>query len=278
MGRKRTHATRERPSPVSTQRIAATTAEPRRTSGDMSSYILHLQRTIGNQAVGEFLRQSGQLPAQRRIAPTVPQPGRGPTVVVQRGLLESMSTFNRRIFGTDQSIAQFVDNKHKAKVGTGGPSLEGFEVVRKALAEEQRLKTQRDLEIQTTGKSDINPDDALLAIPEEYRPRRITPSEKAVKANKQTFLEDDVMTRAEKQRKAEDIHAVRVMKAQIGMELKSLSPTSLEAYSLKAQFEALTELGGPGDIAKLDPGVVQEKLETATLKGKLKGLEKHRIR
>jgi hypothetical protein len=244
-----------------------------RASGDMTNYILHLQRTIGNQAVGQFLRQSSQLPAQRRTAPTAPQPGRAPTVTVQRGLLESMSTFNRRIFGTDQSIAQFVDNKHKAKVGTGAPTLEGFDVVRKALEEEKRLKEQRDLEIQTTGKSDINPDDALLAIPEEYRPRRITPSEKAVKANKQTFLEDDAVARAEKQRKSEDIHAVRVMKAQIGMELKSLPPNDLRAYALKAQFEALADLGGPGDIAKLDPGAVQQKLQEATLKGKLKGLE-----
>jgi hypothetical protein len=273
MGRKRTHATRERPRPVSTQRASTTTGEPMRASHDMTNYILHLQRTIGNQAVGQFLRQSGHLPTQRRIAPTAPRPTSGPTVTVQRGLLESMSTFNRRIFGTDQSIAQFVDNKHKAKVGTVAPSVAGFDVVRKALEEEARLKAQRDTEIQTTGKSDINPDDALLVIPEEYRPRRITPSEKAVKANKQTFLDDDAMARAEKQRKVEDVHAVRVMKAQIGMELKGLSPTDLRAYALKAQFEALTELGGPADIAKLDPGAVQEKLQAATLKGKLKGLE-----
>ena len=167
---------------------------------------------------------------QRQTAP--PQSGSGPTVTIQRGLLESMSTFNRRIFGTDQSIAQFVEEKNTAKIGTDAPTFEGFEVVRKALAEEQRLKEQRDAEIQATGKSEINPDDALLAIPEEYRPRRITPSEKAVKANKQQFLEDDALGRAEKQRKLEDIHAVRVMKAQLGLELKALSPTDPRAYAL----------------------------------------------
>ena len=273
-GRTRVHAQRERPRTAPPHGLSGHGTVPAHSEGDMVGYIMRLQRTVGNQAVGQLLRQSGQSPIQRQ-PDGVPAPtGRGRTVAVQRGLLESMSTFNRRIFGTDRSIAQFVAEKNSAKLGTDAPTFEGFEVVRKALAEEQRLKEQRDSEIKATGKSDINPDDALLAIPEEFRPRRITPSEKAVKANKQTFLEDDVLSRAEKQRKQEDVHAVRVMKAQLGLELKNLPPTDPMAYALKAQFEALSDIGGPADVAKLDPGALQQKLEKATLKGKLHGLEK----
>lgn len=130
-------------------------------------------------------------------------------------------------------------------------------------------------ELREQGASESELDAVLMTIPEDFRPRRVTPSEKAVKANKQQFLDEAVQESAEKQRKVEDTHVIRKLKADIGRDLATLKKDDPGRKALKAQLEVLADVG---DAAKMDPEKLAGKLayakQKATLKAELASLPK----
>ncbi len=219
-----------------------------RMSALSSADVLSLQRVVGNAAVNRLV-QSGD-------GPLAVQRDSGGSAVIQR-LGEK--------FGTHSGIAKNVEARHNARqAAASGPSLspaEKYAQVTRALERERELRAQ--------GASEDELDAVLMTIPEEYRPRRVTPSEKAVKANKEQFLAEAVQETAQQQRKAADIQAIRKLKADLGRDLANLEKDDPQRVALKAQLKAIEDIEVK-DAAKMDPAKLAGKLGYAKQKAALK--------
>ena len=215
--------------------------------------VLALQRAVGNRAASRLLQPPVSL--MRTPAPDA-HPSAGRIAAIQR--LPGM-------FSTHSGIAKNVEARHNARqAAASGPSLspaEKYAQVTQALAREQELRAQ--------GASESELDAVLMTIPEEYRPRRVTPSEKAVKANKQQFLEEAVQERAQQQRKAADIQVIRKLKADLGRDMATLAKDDPQRAALKAQLAVIDDIEVKA-AAKMDPAKLAGKLDYAKKKSTLK--------
>ncbi len=186
--------------------------------------------------------------------------------MAQRGIGDSIKSAVVGVVGSDRMIAN--------SVAKGGPDYTDSKVRKQyeeALVEARKLEAARKAEEKATGSSSINPEDAFKALPEEFRPKKATtPEEKAVSANKATFLEEDAEERAAKQRKAGDNHAMRELKGNLGRQLQEAPKGSVARAGIKAKLKLLEE---KDDLAKLNPRVLEQKLKKAELKATLKLIE-----
>ncbi|MGH2412008.1 MAG: hypothetical protein ACRDGS_16825, partial [Chloroflexota bacterium] len=170
------------------------------------------------------------------------------------------------VVGSDRMIAN--------SLAKGGPDYGDAKVqeqYKEAQIKAKKLEAARQAEEKQNGSSSINPEDAFKDLPEAYRPKTATtPEEKAVSTNKATFLEEDVVERAAKQRKANDNHAMRELKANLGRQLQEAPKGSVARAGIKAKLKVLEE---KDDLAKLNPQAVERKLKKAELKATLKLIE-----
>jgi hypothetical protein len=201
--------------------------------------ILQLQRTVGNAAVNALLRQYRQAREGGQALHDVPQrprstasgPGEGRAILVQRK-------------GGKKGITSAIKDTVVGAVGT----------------DKQIAKM--------VGKR--GPDSTDTSLEELFKPETeadLTPEQKAVRANKAVFLEEDIELAAQEQRKIKHVHeGVRERKAELGHEAREVKEGSLERSAIKAKLKVLED----SDLAKLTPEAQETKLKKAALKGEKK--------
>ncbi|HVA88840.1 MAG TPA: hypothetical protein VNL71_03270, partial [Chloroflexota bacterium] len=114
------------------------------------------------------------------------------------------------------------------------------------------------------------PDLTDIPLEELFKPETeadLTPEQKAVRANKAAFLEENLEQAAQEQRKIKHVHeGVRERKAELGHDMLEAKEDSPERSAIKAKLKVLED----GDLAKLTPEAQETKLKKAALKGEKK--------
>jgi hypothetical protein len=220
---------------------SATRSDTRQPAGltPTQSMILQLQRTAGNAAVNALLRQYTQAreggqtlqDVPRRPTSTASRLGEGRAILVQRkgGKGGITGAIKNAVVGAVGTDQQIAD-----MVGERGPDINDT-----SLEELFKPETEADL----------------------------TPEQKAVRANKAVFLEEDMAQAAQEQRKIKHVHeGVRERKAELGHEVREGKKGSPERSATKAKLKVLED----AEIAKLTPEGQEAKLKKAALKGEKK--------